>query len=161
LSSSYRKMTWNIKCVRKRTIHTIRSQMKAGKLCFLKLRLFWRCKCPSCHDSATIYLQFNSIVKSNVTIYCQLEGKKMGNSVSREGFCSLAHLLVLKLNCFSQRVCLGVCSSPMFFPLIWIAWGHGIIEWFHSWTADDAWQSCNALPRKLAQRAVLYQRGFW
>lgn len=37
-----------------------------------------RCECLLCHDSATIYLQFNSRVKSNITIYCQLERGKNG-----------------------------------------------------------------------------------
>lgn len=145
----------------KKNNETLPSKTKTCKWRFLLQRLFYRCKCLLCHDSTTIYLQFSSIVKSNITIYCQLERGKKCETVSREGFCSLAHLLVLELHCFPERVCPWVCGHPMFFWLIWIAWGHGTREGLHSWTAHDTWQSWNALRRKLAEKSGTVPEGLW
>lgn len=59
---------------------------------------------PLCHDSATIYLQFNSKLDSYTIIYCQLDRKKNKKEilcVQRE-ILHLAHLLVLELMCFAN-----------------------------------------------------------
>lgn len=42
-----------------------------------------RYKRPLCHDSATIYLQFNSKLDSYTIIYCQLDRKK----IKRDSLC--------------------------------------------------------------------------
>lgn len=56
---------------------------KMYKLYFLLQKLFERYKRPLCHDSATIYLQFNSKLDSYTIMYCQLDRKK----IKRDSLC--------------------------------------------------------------------------
>lgn len=76
---------------------------KTYKSHFLLQKLFERYKRPLCHDSATIYLQFNSKLDSHIIIYHQMDGKKKKNilCVQRESL-HLAYLLVFKLVCFAN-----------------------------------------------------------
>lgn len=119
-----------------------------------------RCKCLLCHDSATIYLQFNSIGKSNITVYCQLERrKKMESSVSEEGFCSLAHLLVLKL-LFWTSLSLSTWWSNVLVTNLdclrpWSQWGGSIHK---QPTMHD--NAVRLIGKSSLRRTIVYQRGF-